>query len=237
MSLKGKNILVIEDDKDIRDLIAFNLKNKGFHSTEAKNGEKGVEKIREKTPDLILLDLMLPGIQGVDVCRIIKSDKNTKNIPIIMVSALGQEEDIITGLETGADDYITKPFSIKILLARIEAVLRRRLDQVEYDDEKALNISGIIIEPRRREVKLGGKIVDGLTFSEFQILFLLCSHPGWVFTRYQIIDKIRGNNYPVTDRSVDFQIVGLRKKLGDAGKLIKTVRGVGYRFTPDEEEI
>ncbi len=141
MSLKGKNILVIEDDKDIRDLIAFNLKNEGFHSIEAKNGEKGVEKVREKTPDLILLDLMLPGIQGVDVCRIIKSDKNTKNIPIIMVSALGQEEDIITGLETGADDYITKPFSIKILLARIEAVLRRRLDQVEYDDEKALNIS------------------------------------------------------------------------------------------------
>jgi len=154
VSLKEKSIIVIEDDKDIRDLIAFNIKNAGFHSIEAKNGEKGIEKVRKKTPDLILLDLMLPGIQGLDVCRIIKSDKDTKNIPIIMVSALGQEEDIITGLETGADDYITKPFSIKILLARIEAVLRRRLDQVEHDDEKALNISGIIIEPRRREVKV-----------------------------------------------------------------------------------
>ncbi len=237
MSTQRKNILVIEDDPDIRNLIAFNIKNEGFNSIEAKNGEIGIEKAREKTPDLILLDLMLPGIQGLDVCRVIRSDKDTKNIPIIMVSALGQEEDVVTGLETGADDYITKPFSIKILLARIEAVLRRRLDQVEDDDKKTLNISGIRIEPRRREVKVGGKRIEDLTFSEFQILFLLCSHPGWVFTRYQIIDKIRGDNYPVTDRSVDFQIVGLRKKLGDTGKLIKTVRGVGYRFTLDEEEI
>ena len=141
MSTQRKNILVIEDDPDIRNLIAFNIKNEGFNSIEAKNGEIGIEKAREKTPDLILLDLMLPGIQGLDVCRVIRSDKDTKNIPIIMVSALGQEEDVVTGLETGADDYITKPFSIKILLARIEAVLRRRLDQVEDDDKKTLNIS------------------------------------------------------------------------------------------------
>ena len=176
---------------------------------------------------------MLPGIQGLDVCRILKSDQDTKNIPIIMVSALGQEEDIVIGLETGADDYITKPFSIKVLLARVETVLRRGSGQNGQDSDKSIEISGIIIKPRRREVKVDETLIEDLTFSEFQILYLLAGHPGWVFTRYQIIDKIRGDNYPVTDRSVDFQIVGLRKKLGGAGKLIRTVRGVGYRFTPD----
>ena len=196
----------------------------------------GIEKARESTPDLVLLDLMLPGIQGLDVCRIIKSDQNTKEIPIIMVSALGQEEDVVKGLETGADDYITKPFGVKVLLARIEAVLRRSLGSNGDDSEKSISIAGISIKPRLREVKVDDVIIENLTFSEFQILYLLASHPGWVFTRYQIIDKIRGDNYPVTDRSVDFQIVGLRKKLGKAGKLIKTVRGVGYRFIqPDEK--
>ena len=179
---------------------------------------------------------MVPGIQGLDVCRIIKSDQNTKEIPIIMVSALGQEEDVVKGLETGADDYITKPFGVKVLLARIEAVLRRSLGSNGDDSEKSISIAGISIKPRLREVKVDGVIIENRTFSEFQILYLLAGHPGWVFTRYQIIDKIRGDNYPVTDRSVDFQIVGLRKKLGKAGKLIKTVRGVGYRFIqPDEK--
>ena len=177
---------------------------------------------------------MLPGIQGLDVCRIIKSDQETKETPIIMVTALGQEEDIVKGLETGADDYITKPFSIKVLIARVNAVLKRSIE-VGEDSDKSLLINGISIKPRLREVRVEDKVIDNLTFSEFQILYLLAGHPGWVFTRYQIIDKIRGDNYPVTDRSVDFQIVGLRKKLGDAGKLIKTVRGVGYRFTPDEK--
>ena len=227
-----KKILIIEDDQDIRELISFNLVNKGYKTIEAKDGEKGIEIARGKAPDLLLLDLMLPGIQGLDVCRILKSDQDTKNIPIIMVSALGQEEDIVIGLETGADDYITKPFSIKVLLARVETVLRRGPGQ---DSDKSIEISGIIIKPRRREVKVDETLIEDLTFSEFQILYLLAGHPGWVFTRYQIIDKIRGDNYPVTDRSVDFQIVGLRKKLGAAGKLIRTVRGVGYRFTPDEK--
>ena len=186
-------------------------------------------------PDLILLDIMLPGIQGLDLCRIIKSDRNTKNIPIILVSALGQEDDIVNGLEAGADDYINKPFSNKILLARVKAVLRRKVDQIDGDKKNNLHISGLSINLGHREVRVDGKIVENLTFTEFQILFLLCSHPGWVFTRYQIIEKIRGDNYPVTDRSVDFQIVGLRKKIGTAGSLIKTVRGVGYRFKPEEK--
>ena len=232
---QNKNILVVEDDPDIKELISFNLSNQGHQVFEANNGELGIEKAREKLPDLILLDLMLPGIHGLDVCRIIKADQETKDIPIIMVTAMGQEEDIVKGLETGADDYITKPFSIKVLLARVSAVLRRSFEEYDQDSDKSLLINGISIKPRLREVRVEDKVIDNLTFSEFQILYLLAGHPGWVFTRYQIIDKIRGDNYPVTDRSVDFQIVGLRKKLGDAGKLIRTVRGVGYRFTPDEK--
>ena len=232
--LDGKNILVVEDDSDIRELISFNLKNEGHQVFEAKDGEAGIDKARKKLPDLILLDLMLPGIQGLDVCRIIKSDQETKETPIIMVTALGQEEDIVKGLETGADDYITKPFSIKVLIARVNAVLKRSIE-VGEDKSKDILINGINIKTRSREVWVNKNPINDLTFSEFQILYLLAGHPGWVFTRYQIIDKIRGDNYPVTDRSVDFQIVGLRKKLGDAGKLIKTVRGVGYRFTPDEK--
>jgi len=232
--LDSKNILVVEDDLDIRELISFNLANEGHQVFEANDGEVGIDKARNNNPDLILLDLMLPGIQGLDVCRIIKSDQETKEIPIIMVTALGQEEDIVKGLETGADDYITKPFSIKVLIARVNAVLKRSIKFGE-DKSKDILINGINIKTRSREVWVNKNLINDLTFSEFQILYLLAGHPGWVFTRYQIIDKIRGDNYPVTDRSVDFQIVGLRKKLGDAGKLIKTVRGVGYRFTPDEK--
>ena len=232
--LDSKNILVVEDDLDIRELISFNLANEGYQVFEANDGEVGIDKARNNNPDLILLDLMLPGIQGLDVCRIIKSDQETKEIPIIMVTALGQEEDIVKGLETGADDYITKPFSIKVLIARVNAVLKRSIKFGE-DKNKDILINGINIKTRSREVWVNKNPINDLTFSEFQILYLLAGHPGWVFTRYQIIDKIRGDNYPVTDRSVDFQIVGLRKKLGDAGKLIKTVRGVGYRFTPDEK--
>ena len=232
--LDSKNIIVVEDDLDIRELISFNLANEGHQVFEANNGEVGIDKARNNNPDLILLDLMLPGIQGLDVCRIIKSDQETKEIPIIMVTALGQEEDIVKGLETGADDYITKPFSIKVLIARVNAVLKRSIE-VGEDKSKDILINGINIKTRSREVWVNKNLINDLTFSEFQILYLLAGHPGWVFTRYQIIDKIRGDNYPVTDRSVDFQIVGLRKKLGDAGKLIKTVRGVGYRFRPDEK--
>lgn len=232
--LDSKNILVVEDDLDIRELISFNLVNEGHQVFEANDGEVGIDKARNNNPDLILLDLMLPGIQGLDVCRIIKSDQETKETPIIMVTALGQEEDIVKGLETGADDYITKPFSIKVLIARVNAVLKRSIE-VGEDKSKDILINGINIKTRSREVRVNENLINDLTFSEFQILYLLAGHPGWVFTRYQIIDKIRGDNYPVTDRSVDFQIVGLRKKLGDAGKLIKTVRGVGYRFTPDEK--
>ena len=231
MEKPKKQILIIEDEPDIQQLLSFNLDNNGYKVYTASNGEKGLEVARTEHPDLILLDLMLPGINGLDVCRIIKSDQDTSGISIIMLTALGQEEDIIKGLETGADDYVTKPFSLLVLEARIKSVLRRVPENIE--NTKTIKIHDIQIKPRTREVKINGETPE-LTFTEFQILHLLASHPGWVFTRYQIIDKIRGDNYPVTDRSVDFQIVGLRKKMGEKGNLIQTVRGVGYRFHPDE---
>ena len=232
MGKKAYTILIIEDEPDISELIEYSLTQSGYSIIVSDNGEKGIEFARKHSPDLILLDLMLPGINGIDVCRILKNDKDTSDVSIIMLTALGQEEDIIKGLETGADDYVTKPFSFPVLEARIQSVLRR----VKKDNIKNENVSnsGIVISSRKREVHIDGKKIEDLTFTEFQILHLLASHPGWVFTRYQIIDKIRGDNYPVTDRSVDFQIVGLRKKMGEKGKLINTIRGVGYRFQPNE---
>ena len=232
MDKKAYTILVIEDEPDISELIEYNLSQSGYRIIISNNGENGLEVSRKHLPDLILLDLMLPGIHGIDVCRVLKNDKETSNILIIMLTALGQEEDIIKGLETGADDYVTKPFSFPVLEARIESVLRRS-NKVNNENE-TVSILGIKISPRTREVNIDGNNIENLTFTEFQILHLLASHPGWVFTRYQIIDKIRGDNYPVTDRSVDFQIVGLRKKMGKKGKLINTIRGVGYRFHPNE---
>ena len=213
-------------------MIEYNLTQSGYSIIVSNNGEKGIEVARKRLPDLILLDLMLPGIHGIDVCRILKSDKDTSDLSIIMLTALGQEEDIVKGLETGADDYVTKPFSFPVLEARIQSVLRRVKNGI--DENSNISNSGIVISSRKREVQIDGEKIEDLTFSEFQILHLLASHPGWVFTRYQIIDKIRGDNYPVTDRSVDFQIVGLRKKMGEKGKLINTIRGVGYRFQPNE---
>ena len=232
MDKKQFTILIIEDEPDISELIEYNLTQLGYSIIVSNNGEKGIEVARKHLPDLILLDLMLPGIHGIDVCRILKSDKDTSDLSIIMLTALGQEEDIVKGLETGADDYVTKPFSFPVLEARIQSVLRR-FKNGNYENSNISN-SGIVISSRKREVLIDGEKIEDLTFTEFQILHLLASHPGWVFTRYQIIDKIRGDNYPVTDRSVDFQIVGLRKKMGKKGKLINTIRGVGYRFQPNE---
>ena len=233
MKKTSYTVLVIEDEPDIRELIEFNLKKYDYNVLLASNGEKGLKDARSYEPDLILLDLMLPGIQGIDVCRVIKSDENIKSTPIIILSALGQEEDIVLGLEAGADDYVSKPFSLEILNARIKTVLRRYHNEDDDDGNRILLIQNIKINPRAREVVIDGNLVS-LTYTEFQILHLLMAHPGWVFTRYQIIDKIRGENYPVTDRSIDFQIVGLRKKMLGKGNLIETIRGVGYRFQHHE---
>ena len=233
MSSTHKNsIIVVDDDEDILELIRYNLDREGFHIICAATGEDALEKVRSKPPDLLVMDLMLPGLDGLDICRILRSDSKTKSIPILMLTAKSQDTDIISGLEIGADVYVTKPFSIKVLTAHIKALLRRSENSEQGKDEN-IEIRELSIHTSRREVKVEGAVIE-LTFTEFQILHLLTSNPGWVYTRNQIIDTVRGDNYPVTDRSVDFQIVGLRKKLKSAGKYIKTVRGVGYKFFSEE---
>ncbi|MBU4288177.1 MAG: response regulator transcription factor [Proteobacteria bacterium] len=224
-----EKILVVDDEEDILELLKYNLNREGYKVVSASSGEKCLQKAASEKPDLIVLDLMLPGIDGLEVTKILKSDSKTLHIPIIMLTAKGEEADIVAGLELGADDYITKPFSPRILIARVRAVIRRKDKSKKDNDLETIQIHNILINPRKREILAKNKPVD-LTFTEFQILYYLAKRPGWVFTRFQIVDAVRGDDYPVTDRSVDVQIVGLRKKLGLCGKYIETVRGVGYRF-------
>lgn len=228
-----EKILIVEDEEDILELVRFNLHREGYQVTGVASGEKALEAVGKGHPDLILLDLMLPGTDGMEVCRTLKGDGETRDIPVIMLTAKGEESDIVSGLELGADDYITKPFSPKVLIARIRAVFRRRQRSVVTDDA-TLKIKGLVIHPGRHEVRVGGERLD-LTLTEFRLLHLLARRPGWVFTRYQIVDALHGEDYPVTDRSIDVQVVGLRKKLGEAGKYIETVRGVGYRFRDQDD--
>ena len=223
-----ERILVVDDEEDILELVRFNLSKEGYAALVATTGEKAVEMARLELPDLIVLDLLLPGMDGLEVAKFLKNKPETQNIPIVMLTAKGEESDVVTGLELGADDYVTKPFSPKILLARIKAALRRKGVETP-DPSDVLRIDRLVIHPGRREVRVEGRIVD-LTFTEFGVLSYLVRRPGWVFTRSQIVDAVRGSDYFVTDRSVDVQIVGLRKKLGPMGKYIETVRGVGYRF-------
>jgi len=221
-------IFIVDDEEDILDLVDYVLSKEGYTVERFHTGEEILRKVKSDLPDLILLDLMLPGVDGLDVCKLLKRTSNTANIPIIMLTAKGEEADIVTGLELGADDYIPKPFSTKILLARVKSVLRRRTCK-EMDQMEVIKVHDLVIHPGRREVLVKNKPVS-LTYTEFSLLYFLAKRPGWVFTRYQIVDALRGEDYPVTERSVDVQVVGIRKKLGEAGKYIETVRGVGYRF-------
>lgn len=223
-----EKIFVVDDEEDILDLVEYYLSKEGFQVNRFVSGEDVLQALRQQMPDLILLDLMLPGVDGLDVCRIIKRDADFSDIPIIMITAKGEEADIVSGLELGAEDYIVKPFSGRVLIARIKAVLRRHDGKISNEDD-VIKIHDFVIHPGRHEVTVGGKPVE-LTFSEFRLLQFLARRPGWVFTRYQIVDALRGEDYPVTERAVDVQVVGLRKKLGASGKFIETVRGVGYRF-------
>lgn len=223
-----KTILVVDDEDDILELIRFNLAREGFHIEAATSGEKALKKAAALLPDLLILDLMLPGIDGLEVTRRMKSDARTRAVPIIMLTAKGEEADIVSGLELGADDYVVKPFSPRILIARAKAVLRRH-EPPANDMPKAIRVHELLIHPGRREVRIEDHLVN-LTYSEFQLLYYLAKRPGWVATRSQIVDAVRGYDYPVTERSVDVQVVGLRKKLGKYGAYIETVRGVGYRL-------
>ena len=223
-----ESILVVEDEKDIRELLKYNLEKEGYQVFGAATGEEALRAIRDRRLDLILLDLMLPGIDGLEVCRRIKGEAQTQHLPIIMLTAKGEEADIVTGLELGADDYITKPFSPRVLLARVRAALRRRNVQFPLGTEP-LKTDELVIHPGRHEVFLQGQPIL-LTVTEFRLLHLLVRKPGWVFTRTQIVNEIHGEDYPVSDRSIDVQIVSLRKKLGPFGSQIETIRGIGYRF-------
>lgn len=223
-----EHVLVVEDEEDILELVRYNLAKEGYRVSVAVSGEEALKKAPVEEPDLIILDLMLPGVDGLEVCRRLKGDPRTQHIPIIMLTAKGEESDIIVGLEMGADDYVTKPFSPKVLLARMRSVLRRPPPTTDTS-EKVLVRGEITIDPLRHKVLVKNKPVE-LTATEFGLLHFLAQKPGWVFTRQQIVDHVKGEDYAVTDRAVDVQVVGLRRKLGPCGKYIETVRGVGYRF-------
>lgn len=226
--MSRERILLVDDEEDILNLVKYNLEREGFKVETVTTGEAAVRAARENVPDLILLDLMLPGMDGFDVCRILKNDKNVMKTPIVMLTAKGEDSDIVAGLELGADDYITKPFSPRVLIARVKTVLRRD-SKVKEGKSPLIKVDEMEIDTVRHRVAINGETID-LTATEFDILVYLARRPGWVFTRSQIINGVKGDDYPVTDRSVDVQILNLRKKLGDAGANIETVRGVGYRF-------
>ncbi len=222
-------ILLVEDEQDLLELLRYNLAREGYEVSTATSGEEALKAVRNESPDLMLLDLMLPGMDGLEVCRTLKSREHTSDIPVIMLTAKGEESDIVQGLEMGADDYVTKPFSPRVLLARINAVLRRREQGGDRQAASALHVGEISLDAARHEVIASGKRVD-MTATEFKLLALLMSKPGRVFTRQQIIESIHDGFAAVTDRSVDVQVVSLRRKLGPSGNNIETVRGVGYRF-------
>lgn len=224
---KGR-ILAVDDEEDILTLLKYNLEREGYLVDCVETGEEAIEHVTAVRPDAILLDLMLPGLDGIEVCRELRKNPDTKNIPIIMLTAKSEESDMVSGLEVGADDYVPKPFSAKVLIARLRALLRR--SSAEDDDEagEVIRRGDFMLDLGRREASIGGEKLE-LTFTEFEILRLLAKRPGWVYSRSRIVNEIKGSDYPVTERAVDVQIVGLRKKLGSAD-LIETVRGVGYKF-------
>lgn len=222
------NLLVVEDEQDIRDLVCFSLRREGYVVRSTESGEVALEMISKQSPDLVILDLMLPGIDGLDVCRRLKADRQTEAISVLMLTARTEDADIVTGLEMGADDYLTKPFSPRVLTARVKAILRRR-QQVTMPTDEVLQRHDIVLDPGRHRVMVAGNEVV-LTATEFRLLHCFMRKPGRVFSRYQLVNEVQGEEAIITDRAVDVQIAGLRKKLNAAGSFIETVRGVGYRF-------
>lgn len=223
-------ILVVEDDPDIRELLAVAFSKEGWALSWAEDGEKGLNMARTRAPDCVVLDIMLPGMDGLEVLRRLKSDPATRRVPVVMTTARGEDSDVISGLELGAEDYVVKPYSPKVLAARLRAILRRAAEPAEQEAGGAAMARGPLrLDPGRHEAFFDEEALS-LSATEFAILEFLIKSPGWVFTRAQIIDAVRGRDYPVTDRSVDVQILSLRKKLGKGGDLIETVRGVGYRL-------
>ncbi len=231
-----RRVLVVEDEPDLQELIKYNLSRDGFLVTCTDRGEQALILAGQIQPDLILLDLMLPGMDGLEVCRHLKAATDTAQTPIVMLTAKGEETDVVVGLEMGADDYITKPFSPRVLSARLKAVLRRPIGeshQAADESQRNVTLGPIRITPDRHAVHVDDVAID-LTATEFKLLHLMARRSGRVFTRQQIIDALHDGFAAVTDRSVDVQIVSLRRKLGTAGSWVQTVRGVGYRLQEAE---
>ena len=222
-------ILVVDDEEDLLELVRYNLTKEGYDVECVDSGEAALRSARHEPPDLIVLDLMLPAVDGLEVCRRLKAESKTREVPIIMLTAKSEESDMIAGLERGADDYIAKPFSPRVLTARVRALLRRKEAQRRAEQDTTIDVHELSIHPGRHEVTLAGALLE-LTYTEFALLQFLAKRPGWAYTRTQIVDAVKGEDYPVTERSVDVQVAGLRKKLGAFGGYIETVRGVGYRF-------
>ena len=213
-----KSVLIVEDDEDIRELVSYHLLKEGYQVASVASGEEALSMVEGQPPDLIVLDVMLPGVDGMTVCQKLRSEPKTADIAVMMLTAKGEEADIIRGLNLGATDYITKPFSPKVLLARVRAALRRLVAPVppppeDEQDQDVIEIHNLVIHPGRHEVRVDGQSVD-LSSTEFRVLQFLAGRPGWVFSRQQILDGVHGDNYAITDRAVDVQIVGLRRKLG-----------------------
>lgn len=232
-----KRILVVDDERDLVEMIEYNLRRNGFDVITAHTGPDGIDLAARALPDLILLDLMLPGLDGTEVARRLKADSRTAGIPLIMLTAKGEETDVVVGLTLGADDYITKPFSMKILLARLNSVLRRTSGAAlgEGDAGEVVRVGPLTIDPARYEALVDGEPVR-LTVTEFKLLSALVSARGRVLSRDQLMDKAMGVDVYVTDRAIDVHITSIRKKLGNASWLIRTVRGVGYRLQEQPDD-
>ncbi len=236
MTSHKKHVLVVDDEADIRELLQYNLQLEGYQVSILDNGEKALEFIQKQNVDLILLDLMLPGLPGLELCKKLKRQTGLDGIPIIMITAKSSETDVIVGLELGADDYITKPFSPKEVIARIKAIFRRLDERRPHEIAAVLKFESLVLDAPRHEVKIDGKEVH-LTTTEFKILQCLLSRPGHVFSRDELIDVALGKNISVVDRTIDVHMTNLRKKISSYGANIESIRAVGYRFrdTPKDE--
>jgi DNA-binding response OmpR family regulator len=223
-------ILVIEDEPDIQTLLRYNLEKDGNTVTVAGNGNDGLHELRRHPYDLVLLDLMLPDRDGLEVCKIMRSDANLAAIPIIMLTAKGEESDVVLGLGLGADDYVTKPFRIKELVARIKVRLSRNRDEAGNAERRRLQIEKLVIDPVRHRVTVGEDVAP-VTLTEFKLLYFLASHPGIAYGRYDLLDRLGDGDAVVTDRTIDVHVRNLRNKIRPYDRCIETVRGVGYRFT------
>jgi two-component system phosphate regulon response regulator PhoB len=236
---EARSIVVIEDEDAILDVLDYNLRREGSDVATARDGRAGLELVRERRPDLVLLDLMLPELDGIELCRRLRSEPATAGIPVIMITAKDDESDVVLGLGVGADDYVTKPFSPRELVARVQALLRRSTrggavgedsDQLLADDpdRARVEVAGVSVDPDRHEVLVDGEQVR-FTRTELRLLHVLLRRPGRVYTREQLVERVMGENAWVTDRTIDVHVRAIRRKLGVRSGAVETIRGVGYR--------